>query len=407
MEFKHILASLKRNNALAILIVLQISITLVMVSNSVFITLDVLKGWLKPTGLQQENMVWVWNQFYDPKLNIEEQIRRDLERLKQLPGVMEVTTTIEVPFESTSSFRWTFDSEQQDATRFPISLFDFDEHGPKVVDAELLEGRWYRPNEVAYGEISEITYPAVVLISETLANVMYPEESALGKTLYLQPNGNEGAKVIGVYKDIMGGDSAVYRDIPYQTVIRPMRAWGHEYGTNYLLKTEPGAADGLLDPIKDILYDTRGRYIVITEVLTRALKRLYDGRTSFAFTMLGMSAIGILITALGIIGLVGLSISQRHKQIGTRRALGATKWQVVRYFMVENSILTAIGLAIGLLLSYVMNYILATQFNNPGLIEFHYWLVIGGALWLVNLLAVRVPAKKAADIDPAIVTRSA
>lgn len=407
MELKHIFASLKRNNALAILIVLQISITLVMVSNSVFITLDVLKGWLKPTGLQEQNLVWVYNQFYDQDINLETQIERDLQDLRNIPGVIEVTTTVEVPFESATSFRWTFDSAEQNAARFQISLLDLDENGPAVIDAELLEGRWYTPDEVAYGDITTVTHPAVVLISETLASTMYPNESALGKNLYLQPDGGEGAKVIGVYKDFMGGDVAVYREVPYSTVIRPMRAWGRDYTTNYLMKTEPGMAPQLLAPIEDKLYETRGRYIILTEVLTRTLKRLYDGRTSFAFTMLGMSAIGIIITALGIIGLVGLSISQRKKQIGTRRALGATKWQVVRYFLVENSILTLLGLFIGLLLSYAMNYILATRFNNPGLIELHYWLLIGAGLWLINLLAASVPAKRAADVDPAIVTRSA
>jgi putative ABC transport system permease protein len=407
MELKHVLASLKRNNAVSILIILQISITLVMVSNSVFITLEVLKGWRQPTGLNEENLVWVYNQFYDPSLNLEDQIQRDLKDIRSLPGVMSVTTTLEVPFESVSSFRWAFGSEKEDAARYQISLLDFDEHGREVLDVELIEGRWYLPTEVAYGDISTITFPSVVLISETLASTMFPDSSALGKTLYLQPNGIEGAEVIGIYKDFMGGDTAVYRDVPYNNVIRPMRAWGKDYTTNYLIKTEPGAAAGLLDYIEEALYGTRGRYIVFTEVLTRTLKRLYDGRTSFAFTMLGVSGICMLITSLGIIGLVSLSVSQRYKQIGTRRALGATKWQVVRYFLVENTVLTSIGLVIGFILSYVLNYILATQFNNPSLIELKYWLLIALILWLLNLLAARVPAKRAADIDPAIVTRSA
>ncbi|TDF39492.1 FtsX-like permease family protein [Alteromonadaceae bacterium M269] len=406
MEIRHILSSLKRNNALSILIVLQISITLVMVSNSVFITLDVLKGWRQPTGLKEQNLVWVYNQFYDPNLNLEDQIQRDLQDIKNLPGVMSVTTTLEVPFESVSSFRWVFDSDKENAARYQISLLDLDENGRGVLDVELIEGRWYSPNEIAYGDISTVTLPSVVLISETLASEVFPGESALGKTIYLQPNGLEGAEVIGVYRDFMGGDTAVYREVPYNTVIRPMRAWGQDYTTNYLIKTEPGAAAGLLDHIEEALYGTRGRYIVFTEVLTRTLKRLYDGRTSFAFTMLGVSAICILITALGIIGLVGLSVSQRYKQIGTRRALGATKWQVVRYFLVENSVLTSIGLVIGFILSYGLNYILATEFNNPSLIEVEYWLVIALTLWLINLLAARIPAKRAADIDPAIVTRT-
>lgn len=407
MELKHILASFRRNNAVSILIILQISITLVMVSNSVFITLEVLKGWRQPTGLNEENLIWVYNQFYDPNLNLEDQIQRDLKDINSLPGVMSATTTLEVPFESVSSFRWAFDSGKEDAARYQISLLDFDDHGKDVLNVELIEGRWYLPTEVAYGDISSITFPSVVLMSETLASTMFQNESALGKTVYLQPNGLEGAEVIGIYKDFMGGDTAVYRDVPYNTVIRPMRAWGQDYTTNYLIKAEPGAASGLLDHIEEALYGTRGRYIVFTEVLTRTLKRLYDGRTSFAFTMLGVSAICMIITSLGIIGLVSLSVSQRYKQIGTKRALGATKWQVIQYFLLENTVLTSIGLMLGFILSYGLNYVLATQFNNPSLIELKYWLLIALVLWLINLLAASIPAKRAANIDPAIVTRSA
>jgi putative ABC transport system permease protein len=378
-----------------------------MVSNSVFITLEVLKGWRQPTGLNEENLIWVYNQFYDPNLNLEDQIQRDLKDINSLPGVMSATTTLEVPFESVSSFRWAFDSGKEDAARYQISLLDFDDHGKDVLNVELIEGRWYLPTEVAYGDISSITFPSVVLMSETLASTMFQNESALGKTVYLQPNGLEGAEVIGIYKDFMGGDTAVYRDVPYNTVIRPMRAWGQDYTTNYLIKAEPGAASGLLDHIEEALYGTRGRYIVFTEVLTRTLKRLYDGRTSFAFTMLGVSAICMIITSLGIIGLVSLSVSQRYKQIGTKRALGATKWQVIQYFLLENTVLTSIGLMLGFILSYGLNYVLATQFNNPSLIELKYWLLIALVLWLINLLAASIPAKRAANIDPAIVTRSA
>lgn len=407
MEIKHIFLALKRNNVLGILIVLQIALTLMMVSNSIFITLKVLEGWLTPTGLDQENMVVAWNKFYDPQMNMRAQIEEDLKTLRELPGVAQVTPVVEAPFESSISFRFSFDSAQQDAQRYPISLLDMDHNGKEVLNAELLAGRWFRPEEVAYGHISDIVNPPVVLISETLAKVMYPDGNALGQTLYLASEGREGAEIIGIYKDFMGGDMAVYRRVPYQTVIRPQVAWGVDYVTNYLIRTEAGAAPGLLDIVETTLYETRGRYIASTEVLTRTHKRLYDGRSSFAFTMLGISLIGIVITSLGIIGLVGLSISQRQKQIGTRRALGATRWQVIRYFLIENSLLTFVGLALGLLLSYGLNYILVTEYNNEGLIKWHYWIWIGLGLWAVNLIATRVPAQRAARIDPAIVTRTA
>lgn len=407
MEIKHILSALKRNNVIGILIVLQIAVTLMIVSNSFFITMGVLQGWLTPTNVKAENLVAVWNRFYDPTLNLEQQVREDVEKLNAIPGVIAATTTVEAPFESSSYFRFAMTDDSETAQRHNISLFDMNMSAKEILDVELLEGRWYREDELMRGHIDSITFPSVVLVSETLATLLFPSEPALGKTIYLNLNGQEGAQIIGIYKDFMGGDNVAYRQIPYQTAIRPMVAWGELHRTNYLIKTEQGMAPGLLDIIEETLYESEGRYVTQTEVLTRTHKRLYDGRSSFAFTMLTISLIGIVITAMGIVGLVGLSVSQRTRQIGTRRALGATRWQVVRYFLIENSILTLLGVLLGLVLSYGLNYILATEFRNPGLIKLHYWIFLALLMWVVNMLATRIPAAKAAKVDPAIVTRTA
>lgn len=407
MELKHILSVLKRNKVIGLLIVLQIAVTLMIVSNSVFISMGVLQGWLTPTNLKAENLVVVWNRFYDPSLDLELTVREDVARLNAIPGVIAATSTVEAPFESSSYSRFAFTEDSETAQRHRVSLFDFNESGPDMLGVELLEGRWYRDEEVMRGYIDDIHFPAVTLISETMAAVLFPGESALGKTIYFNVNGREGAQIIGIYQDFMGGDSVVYNNIPYQTAIRPMVAWGEDHRSNYLIKVEQGMAPSLLASIEEILYQTEGRYITLTEVLTRTHKRLYDGRSSFAFTMLTISLIGLIITALGIVGLVGLSVSQRTVQIGIRRALGASRWQVVRYFLIENSILTLLGMALGLILSYGLNYILVTEFRQPSLIKLHYWLIIGLLIWVMNMMVTRIPASRAAKVDPAIVTRAA
>jgi putative ABC transport system permease protein len=163
--------------------------------------------------------------------------------------------------------------------------------------------------------------------------------------------------------------------------------------------------DEILQTIKDVLYEQPGRHVRSVEFAARAKKRLWDGRSSFAFTMLGISFIGLCITAMGIVGLVTFSVSLRKKEIGTKRALGATKWQIIRYFLIENSILTFIGMAFGILLSLYLNFILVDRFNNGGLIQFDYCFYIACFIWSICLFAVYFPAKKAANIAPAIVTR--
>ena len=112
-----------------------------------------------------------------------------------------------------------------------------------------------------------------------------------------------------------------------------------------------------------------------------------------------------IITALGIIGLASFNVSRRTRQIGIRRALGATKPAIVRYFMIENSIVSAIGLAFGSALAIGLNIAMVEAFSLEPLA----WYVIPAgviALWAVGLLAVTGPARRASNITPAIATRA-
>jgi putative ABC transport system permease protein len=116
-------------------------------------------------------------------------------------------------------------------------------------------------------------------------------------------------------------------------------------------------------------------------------------------------AILTAVTGLGIVGLAWFSVTQRRKQIGTRRALGATRFDIVRYFMVENWIITSIGIAIGIVGAVTLNWFLDTEYST-GRVPLWYLPVGMVALWLLGQLAVLLPARRAAGIPPALATRS-
>jgi putative ABC transport system permease protein len=108
---------------------------------------------------------------------------------------------------------------------------------------------------------------------------------------------------------------------------------------------------------------------------------------------------------LGIIGLASFNVSRRTRQIGIRRALGASKPAVVRYFLVENSIISAVGLVVGAALSIGLNIAMVEAFSLEPLA----WYVIPAgmlALWAVGQAAVAGPARRASNIAPSIATRS-
>ena len=99
------------------------------------------------------------------------------------------------------------------------------------------------------------------------------------------------------------------------------------------------------------------------------------------------------------------SVTQRKKEIGTRRALGATRLAILRYFLVENWVVTGVGLTLGILLTYGLNFALA---NWSDVSRIGPQLVVAGMglLWGVGLVAALIPALRGTTVSPVIATRN-
>jgi len=133
---------------------------------------------------------------------------------------------------------------------------------------------------------------------------------------------------------------------------------------------------------------------------------MYDGRGSRALTMLVISVVLLVITGFGMTGLTAFQVTQRRKQIGTRRALGAKKRDIMSYFLTENSVITLVGLLIGVLVTFGITFEVSEQ-AGQNFLNVSVIVLTGLVMWLINVLAVWFPAKRAANVEPAIVTRSA
>lgn len=112
-----------------------------------------------------------------------------------------------------------------------------------------------------------------------------------------------------------------------------------------------------------------------------------------------------VVTALGIVGQASFSVNRRRKQIGTRRALGARKIDILRYFMLENFLITSIGVLVGAGMTIGLNILLVDALNLPR-IDWFYIPAGMLILFLIGQLAVYGPAKRACKISPALATRS-
>ena len=134
--------------------------------------------------------------------------------------------------------------------------------------------------------------------------------------------------------------------------------------------------------------------------------RRYSGENMMAGLLIAVTVFLLLITASGIVGMASLWVNQRRKQIGVRRALGARRQDIIRYFLLENVLITTGGVIAGLALALALNNFLVSELELPRLPVTYLGLTML-AMWILGLLAVLGPAWRAAAVPPAIATRTA
>jgi putative ABC transport system permease protein len=103
-----------------------------------------------------------------------------------------------------------------------------------------------------------------------------------------------------------------------------------------MVRTEPGMTDDLYTRVESELARANGGRIVTVRSLAEVKAETYRSNTAVTQMLGGLSLLLVLVTSLGIIGLTSFSVAQRTREIGTRRALGATRLAILRYFLVEN-----------------------------------------------------------------------
>src|SRR6185369_14717260 len=110
------------------------------------------------------------------------------------------------------------------------------------------------------------------------------------------------------------------------------------------------------------------------------------------------------VALLGALAVSSFLVAERTRQIGIRRALGATRQDVMRYFLVENALAVAAGTVLGIIATLVLYLMMKRLFNDMAL-DWRLLAATGVVLWIDATLAALVPARRAADIPPHIASR--
>jgi putative ABC transport system permease protein len=398
-----IFRALLRNRMGAFLIALQIALTLAIITNAAFIINQRSDSIARPSGLDEDNTGFFITTLFDSKVDQEQLYRDDLEALRAIPGVLAVTTTQSIPVSGSGWGEGVYTRpDQQSNESINFGRFMVDEHALDAFDLKLLEGRNFRPDELQMRTMGGLIESPYMIVSKALADAMFPDGDALGKTVYDEPEGGSPMEIIGIYDHMQ--NAWPWSDNVNNTALFPERS---TFGGSmvYVLRAEPGQLANVMKTAEEYLGKNRSRIIEFTRTFEEQKKRTYSSDIAMVKLLTGVIIVLSLVTGLGIVGLAWFSVSQRRKQIGTRRALGATRADIIRHFMLENWLITTAGLVLGVAGAVTLNWFLDTRFE-VGRVPLWYLPVGMLALWILGQLAVLLPARRAASIPPALATRS-
>ena len=405
MNIGPIWRAMLRSKAGFILIALQVAVTLTVMVNAFGIIHERSGKIARPSGLDEGNTFAFASVLFTDYEREQRKalIDEDLDLIRNTPGVVNAVATNSFPLRQGGwSVALALEPGRQTPDSVGSAIYFVDEHGVETFDLELVDGRNFTPEDITSPSMDDDTWPAYGIITEALGREMWPDEtgSYVGKTMYV--NDNDPVNVVGVV-DRLQAPWPTWTGVERSMLVPQLRPT--EF-VRYIVRTEPGLRDQLMPVIEAALSaSNRDRIIRDMTTMEETHKLAYVADSALIRIMGFIVLLLTVITALGVVGLASFNVSRRSRQIGIRRALGATRPDIVRYFMMENSIVSAIGLALGSVLAIGLNMAMVEAFSLEPLAW--YMVPVGAlALWAVGQLAVAGPARRASNIAPAIATRS-
>lgn len=402
-EIGPIFRALMRNKVGAVLIAIQIAVTMTIVVNSIFIILERAELMKRDSGIDEANSFFISTSGFTADFNPQSTTIEDLAAIRNTPGVLDAIQINAIPT-SGSGWSMSFQTEAGEGLDDEgAAVYMIDERGLNTLDVEIIAGENFSATDIGWRELGATGWPATILITKALAGSLYPDESwqfALGKTIYIS---NDQPLIIKGIVDQIQAPWVGWSDLEH-VVLVPERTLSPS--NQYFIRAEPGQRDAVMPEIEEMLASSnKGRIIRGLRTIEETRERSYRGDAAMIKILSTVMVILTIVTGLGIVGLASFSVNRRRKQIGTRRALGASQAAIIRYFMLENFLISTVGVVIGAALTVGLNMVLVNLFSLPAL---DWYFVPAGmvVLWIVGQIAVLGPARKAANIPPAMATRT-
>ncbi|HEU0012403.1 MAG TPA: ABC transporter permease [Longimicrobium sp.] len=262
---------------------------------------------------------------------------------------------------------------------------------------DFLEGRNFLPTD-------ESRSSPVIVISDGLAEALFQNTRATGKAVRVR---GEQFTVVGVYKQTENLFSGAFRNwavVPTTTAFKRLgadRDWMSLLVVPATTSTQAEAMDDVAASLRLARGLRPGQENDFALVRQEQFLELFNRLTAvFFLVMLVLAGIGLLVGGVGVVGIMMISVTERTREIGVRKALGATPREILWQFLVESMTVTVIGAAIGLLIAMGFAAFLSAATPVPAAIP--VWAIVTSILVAAigGMGFGLYPAFRAARLDP-------
>jgi putative ABC transport system permease protein len=371
MAIRTVLRALWQSPAGPLLLSAQVALSLMIFANVASVINVRLEATESSTGMNLADVFWVSSHGEGKDYDQQSAVKFDLEYFRLLPGVIAACVSNAIP--QTRAGLRSLVSPNQDLKENKREVFVY-QSTDAIVDVlglHLVRGRMFSADSVLpappRADVAHPAFGAEVLITKDLATKLYGgSEPALGKTLYFSLLNGGSATVVGVVELMQAAPPLAPTDVVYDVVLTPAVPPGPN--TIYLVRTKPGLLDSIMGRVwKELEARQQNRLVDSMDTLaaTAAHSRVADRTDAVILAIL--SSLVLAVTMLGLFGFAAFAVTSRTKEIGTRRALGARRADIVKMFLLENWLITTAGIILGSITTLAFSLQLHTLLELPRL----------------------------------------
>ena len=410
MAIKALCSSLWRSPVGPLLLALQVALSMMILANVAYVVSVRLETTGRPTGMDLDNIFWIRSEGHGQNYDQQSVTRFDLEYLNSLPGVLAACATSSIP-QTTVANETAVSGDPDKKDKRPVLWYQMTEKSVDALGLHLIRGRGYLKDAVAPApsgaDAAGLAFGPEVVITAALAEKLFgSSEAAVGKTLYFSLAEGRSAAIVGVVERMQAAPLFLPGvNLFNEIVLAPAVPAGPT--ALYLVRTKPGLRDQVMARVvKEFESLQRDRYIDKVKPLADTASEGRAADRASAVVLAILASFVLAVTMLGLFGFAAFAVTSRTKEIGTRRAIGATKSDILRQFLLENWIITTAGVIVGSVITLAFALQLSMLLELPRL-PIIFLVGSMALIWTAGLIAALMPALRGASVPPAVATRAA